>query len=72
MFERYLDNQWWAWVVSNFSISILFGISTAWTLLKILAKLHPDVLTDKIMCLLKGWLYGFPGLKKEDITKEEN
>ncbi|MDD5234546.1 MAG: hypothetical protein PHG91_14230 [Syntrophales bacterium] len=74
MFEQplsgLLSNGWFAFVVENYNIFILLIGSLLITILKSIAIMHPDVKTNKILCLLKGWIYGFPGMKKEEAAPE--
>lgn len=59
------SNYWWATVANDYSIMIFLVISGILTIVKILAVLHPGTKTNSILCLLQGWLYGFPGIKKD-------
>jgi hypothetical protein len=67
----FFSNQWWAWFISNYSMGAFFVVGTIITLFKVAAIVHPFNDSDKILCLLKGWLYGFPGLKKDEIPEEK-
>lgn len=68
MYQGLFSNYWWATVASDYSVTIVLLGSTFITLLKLLAILNPGNKTDSIICLLKGWLYGFPGMKDEKQT----
>ena len=60
----FLSNQWWAVIASDYSVSIFVIGSFVVAVLKAWALIHPEA--KSILCLFKGWIYGFPGMKKED------
>jgi hypothetical protein len=64
------SNLWWSTVANDYSIMIFLVISLLVTVLNVLAKLNPSNKTDQILCLIQGWLYGFPGMKKQTVTEE--
>jgi hypothetical protein len=63
------SNFWWATVANDYSIMIFLIVSAILTVLKIWAVLSPGAKTNSILCLLQGWFYGVPGIKK-DATGE--
>ena len=63
-----LSNYWWAVVVNDYFLTIGLVITFIITVLKAWAVIHPEA--NSILCLFKGWLYGFPGMKKETTTTE--
>jgi hypothetical protein len=65
-----LSNWWWACVANDYSITILLIVGFIIACLKTWAIMHPGVKNDSIVCLWSGWLYGFPGIKKEDKPAE--
>jgi hypothetical protein len=64
-----LTNYWWAVTANDYSISIALVITGILTVAKILAVIHPSNKSNDIVCLLQGYFYGFPGMKKEDEKK---
>ena len=66
------SNLWWSTVANDYSIMIFLVISLLMTVLNILAKLDPSNKSNEIICLIQGWLYGFPGMKKEVKTTESS
>jgi hypothetical protein len=64
------SNYWWATVANDYSIMIFLVISFILTVLKVWAVVSPGAKTNSIMCLIQGWFYGFPGVKKNDTTGE--
>ena len=65
-----LSNFWFSTVANDYSIAIFLGATLIITVLKILAVIHPGNRTDSIVCLVSGWLYGFPGMKKTSESTE--
>jgi hypothetical protein len=57
------SNFWWATVASDYSVSMLLGITFVAMILKIIAILKPGVKTDAIMELISGWIFTVPGAR---------
>jgi hypothetical protein len=55
-----LNNQWWAYVAANYSITIMVIIGLIMTILKAIAVLHPSVTTNKIIDLFQQWVSSTP------------
>ena len=70
MNQGILSNYWWAWVASDYSGTIALAGGLLICLLQIIAVIHPGVASNKIVCLIKGWIYGFPGFKRTTDTTE--
>jgi hypothetical protein len=70
MNQGIFSNYWWAWVASDYSGSIVLVGGLIIMILQILAVMHPGVASNKIICLIKGYIYGFPGFKKTTETSE--
>lgn len=68
------SNFWWATIANDYSIMIFLVASLIIMVLKIMAILNPGTKTNSILCLVQGWIYGFPGVKKDqagELIKEE-
>ena len=61
-----LSNFWWAVAANDYSMSIVLIATFIIAVLNALAIIHPEA--KSILCLFKGWIYGFPGMKKEITT----
>ena len=64
----FLSNYWWAVVASDYSVTIGLAITGLLMLLQIWAVIKPGVTTNSIIGLIRGWVYGFPGMTKETHT----
>lgn len=65
-----LSNFWFAMVASDYSVFVVLVGSLIVTILSILATIHPEA--KSIICLIKGWIYGFPGMTKKVTTSESS
>lgn len=70
MNQGILSNYWWAWIASDYSGTIVLVGGLIIMILQILAVMHPGVASNKIICLIKGYIYGFPGFKKTSESSE--
>lgn len=61
----YLDDRWWFWLWDNFSITLLMIPGIAAAVLKMIAKINPQVPTDSILELIKV-VFTRPGRGKEN------
>jgi len=64
-----LSNYWWSVTANDYSITITLIITGILTFVKIIAVMHPSNKSDDIICLLQGFLWGFPGSKKPEDTR---
>ena len=53
MYDYLFDDKFWMWLWHNFSISMVMIPAIFGALLKLVAKIHPEVPTDEIMDLIK-------------------
>jgi hypothetical protein len=73
--DTFLSNNWWSWLVSNYTVTIGLVIGLIVTVLNVIAVIHPDDKTSTIVELLQGWIWGFPGVnnkEEKEIFKEES
>jgi hypothetical protein len=64
------SNKWFFFIADYYTVLIGLVVGLLSTVLKIIAVIHPGNKTNSIVCLIQGWLYGFPGAKKEEPRKE--
>ena len=69
MYEGILSNHWWAVIASDYSITVLLVGSFFVAVLKALAIIHPEA--KSVLCLFKGWIYGFPGMQEKAEEKKQ-
>lgn len=65
------SNKWFFFVADYYTVLITLIVGFISMILKIIAVIHPGNKTNSIICLIQGWLWGFPGAKKEEGKLEE-
>lgn len=63
-FQYYLDDQWWMFIWHNFSFMMVIIPSLLASVVKLIAKIHPDVPSNEIIDLIKT-VFTKPGEKAE-------
>ena len=62
--EGLLSNDWFFFFADHYTVLIGLVVSFIMMLLKMWAIVHPSNESNKILCLVSGWLYGFPGARQ--------